>query len=230
MSTNEQPQPRLLTHEELAALIKLFRHIRGWSQEQLADISGLSARTIQRIEQNAPSSLDTRRAIAKAFEFEDIDALSKPFMIPTDEEVAEAKKKFDSENIMLKATALTTGRQFARLVEANSMDLSVPAFEMSRAADEEFAELVDYFREYRDCSDLYSELQKFEVYDVLQDYIDKLKQLDVSLCYSVRKLLLKFGTDADVTPTPTTALYVVAFPLGKEPTEFATPRSAGIKL
>lgn len=230
MSTNEQPQPRLLTHEELATLIKLFRHIRGWSQEQLADISGLSARTIQRIEQNAPSSLDTRRAIAKAFEFEDIDALSKPFTIPTDEEVASAKKKFDSENIMLEATALTTGKQLARLVEANSMDMSASAFEMSRAADEKFAELVDYFREYRDCSDLYSELQKFEVYDVLQDHIDSLKQLEVSLCYSVRKLLLKFGTDADAKPTPTTALYVVAFPLGKEPTEFATPRSAGVKL
>ena len=32
-----------------------------------------------------PASLDTRRAIARAFEFEDIDVFSKPFSIPSDE-------------------------------------------------------------------------------------------------------------------------------------------------
>jgi hypothetical protein len=43
----------------------------------------------------------------------------------------------------------------AKLAEAHSMDLSTPGFDMSREADEEFAALIDYMREYRDCSDAY---------------------------------------------------------------------------
>jgi len=42
--------------------------------------------------------------------------------------------------------------------------------------------------------------------------------------------LLKFGGDAEAKPMPATILYVVAFPLGQEPAEFATPRTGGLKL
>lgn len=76
----------MLTLAELAFLIKFFREMRQWSQEQLSAISGLSSRTIQRVEDGQASSTDTRRALARAFEFEDIDALNKPFAIPDVEE------------------------------------------------------------------------------------------------------------------------------------------------
>lgn len=221
-------QPRLLTPDELAAVVKLYRQLRQWSQEQLADISGLSARTIQRVERGDPSDLDTRRAIARAFEFEDIDVLNKPYSIPTDEELAAEKEKFEREHVTLEAFPLTTGKQLAQLVETTSMDMSTPAFEMGREADEEFAALIDYFRDYRDCADLYSEVQKFEVYDELQGHVDGLKALGVSLCYATRKLQVKVNDDPAVKPLPTTALYVIAFPLGKEPRTFATPRAIGI--
>lgn len=42
--------------------------------------------------QGEPANLDTRRALARAFEFEDIDALSKPFTIPTEDELKAARK------------------------------------------------------------------------------------------------------------------------------------------
>lgn len=228
MPTSQHSQPRLLTPSELAEVVKLCRQMRKWSQDQLAEISGLSARTIQRVERGEPSDLDTRRAIARAFEFDDIDALNKPFSIPTEEEAAAMKEKFDREHITLEAQPLTTGKQLTALIETTTMDLSSPAFEMSREADETFASLVDYFRDYRDCAEMYSEVQKFEVYDELQKHIDALKAMGVSLCYAVRKLRLKVGSNQDAEPWPTTALYLVAFPLGKEPREFATPREIGI--
>jgi len=74
----------------------------------------------------------------------------------------------------LTALPLTTGKQLAKLAEAHMMDLSEPGFELEREADEAFAGLVDYFREYRDCADLYTESTKFEVYDELQSRIDGL--------------------------------------------------------
>lgn len=44
-----------------------LRKSRNWSQEELALTSGLSARTIQRIENEAEASHETKRAIAVAF-------------------------------------------------------------------------------------------------------------------------------------------------------------------
>lgn len=229
MTHTEQSQPRLLTPSELAAVVRLFREMRQWSQEQLAELSGLSVRTIQRMESGEACGFDTRRAIARAFEFEDIDALNKPFPIPTPEELQAAKEKFEREHVTLKALPLETGRQLARLAEIHSMDLSTPGFDLPREADEEFAAMIDFMREYRDCSDCYSETQKFEIYDGLQQHIDALSASGVSLRYAERKVQLRFNSDtAGGKPFDTSVLYVVAFPTGKEPDEFATPRSVGI--
>ncbi len=231
MNTTEQaPQARLLTAPELALCVRLFREMRQWSQEQLAEISGLHVRTPQRVEQGQAASLDTRRALARAFEFEDVDALNKPFTIPTVEELKAQKEEFDREHVTLTALPLTTGKQLAKLAEIHMMDLSEPGFELSREADETFAELVDYFRDYRDCADAYSESTKFEVYDELQSRIDALKSLGVSLRYAERKMQVKWGVETDAKPMPVSVLYVVAFPFGKEPDQFATPKSGGIRL
>lgn len=51
-------------------LIQKLRLQRGWSQEQLATISGLSARTIQRIERGQTPSLETLKALAAIFEID----------------------------------------------------------------------------------------------------------------------------------------------------------------
>lgn len=43
---------------------------RGWSQQQLADISGLNVRTIQRIEKGQPASLESYKALGAAFDMD----------------------------------------------------------------------------------------------------------------------------------------------------------------
>lgn len=224
MSATEKTQPRLLTPEELGLVVKIHRELRQWSQEQLGELSGLSTRTIQRVEGGKPSDLDTRRALARAFDLEDIDAFNKPYVIPTEDELKAAKEEFDKENITLPLLPLSTGKELAGLVELASMDLSTPAFELSREADERFAGLIDYFRDYRDCADCYSQRDKFAIYDELQEHIDALKALEVSLRYATRKMVVK-GAVPEAKPVPVKVLYVIAFPLGKEPTEIATPRS-----
>jgi len=224
MTTSDTKQRRLLTPIELAMVVKLYREIRQWSQDQLGEISGVSARTIQRVEDGQASSLDTRRALALAFELEDIDAFNKPYTIPTEDDLKAEKEKFDKENITIPAFPLITGKELAGLVERTSMDLSMSAFDLNRDADERFAELIDYFRDYRDCADCYAQRDKFAIYDELQERIDCLKTLQVSLRYATRKMVVKSEQD-DAKPLPVTVLYVIAFPLGKEPDEFATPRN-----
>ena len=95
MSATEKTQPRLLTPEELGLVVKIHRELRQWSQEQLGELSGLSTRTIQRVEGGKASGLDTRRALAGAFDLEDIDAFNKPYVIPTEDELKAAKEEFD---------------------------------------------------------------------------------------------------------------------------------------
>ena len=224
MTTAEQTKsPRMPTLQELAFCIKLFRELRKWSQEQLADISGLTTRTIQRVEKGQSSAPDTRRALARAFGLEDIDAFNKPISIPDAEEQKAQQEQFAKDHITLKAQPLTTGKELAKLAETTQMDLFSPALELVREADEEFAALTDYFHEYRDCHDLYSEVGKFEVFDALDVHVQALKTLDVSLCYATRQVAFKSAPG--IEPYKAEVLYVVACRRGQELKEFATPKA-----
>ena len=49
-------------------IIRKLRQERGWSQEDLAEMSGLSVRTIQRIENGGRASLETLKCLAAVFE------------------------------------------------------------------------------------------------------------------------------------------------------------------
>ncbi|MBK0052737.1 helix-turn-helix transcriptional regulator [Stenotrophomonas sp. S39] len=217
--------PRLLTPAEVGACIRQFRQLRHWSQDQLAEISGLNDRTVQRVEQGDSASFDTRRALARAFDFNDIDVLNKPFSLPTDEELQAAQVQFERDCVTLAVAPLATGRELAGLIVSCDMDLSEPAFELPREAATEFAALVDYYREYRDCHDLYSETDKLDVYDELQQHIQALRELGVSLSHGQRTVAIRKGSGV---PMDATILYVVAFRLGHEPGQILTPKAARI--
>ncbi|MCK9489744.1 MAG: helix-turn-helix domain-containing protein [Xanthomonadales bacterium] len=51
-------------------LLRRLREQRAWSQEQLAEVAGLSVRTVQRVENGAAASLETRMALAAALDVE----------------------------------------------------------------------------------------------------------------------------------------------------------------
>ena len=51
--------------------IKALRQERSWSQEQLADLSGLSLRTVQRIEASNKAGYGSLRALALALDIDD---------------------------------------------------------------------------------------------------------------------------------------------------------------
>lgn len=74
-------------------LVQKLRLQRGWSQQQLAELSGLSARTIQRIEGGQTASAETLKSLASVFEIEFSKLTSEPEMSPniptaTDEQLA----------------------------------------------------------------------------------------------------------------------------------------------
>ena len=63
-------------------LIQKLRLQRGWSQEQLAEITGLSVRTIQRIERGQTPSAESLKALAAVLDV-DFGALREAHMTPS---------------------------------------------------------------------------------------------------------------------------------------------------
>lgn len=221
-------EPRLLTADELAGVVKMWREVHGWSQETLAALSGLSVRTIQRVERAAPSDLDTRRALARAFGSEDIDLFNKSYQIPTAEELKAAQEKFERNHVTLDVETITTGRQIATAFEGCVMDCSSPAIDLGEQSSANFAALVDYLRDYRDCADAYREIDKLDIYAELQKYIDDLDAAGVTLGYSSRKTALVGKDWPDKTPWRVTLVYLSAFNKGTCPAKMAVPKAINI--
>lgn len=63
--------------------IQKLRLQRGWSQQQLAELSGLSSRTIQRIENGQPASAESLKSLASVFEIDFTTLTSEPDMSAT---------------------------------------------------------------------------------------------------------------------------------------------------
>ena len=61
-------------------LVQKLRLQHGWSQQQLADLSGLSIRTIQRIENGQPASVETMKSLASVFEIDFTQLQPEPEM------------------------------------------------------------------------------------------------------------------------------------------------------
>ena len=113
--------------------VKQLRLQRAWSQEQLAELTGLSVRTIQRIENGDRPGLETLSALAAVFEVnvaEISGESSAGHEESLDLRIEEAKElsmgedgngvDVDAENIALVRTQL----QYQAMVQAVSGELS----------------------------------------------------------------------------------------------------------
>jgi len=61
-------------------IVKKLREKNDWSQEQLAEYSGLNVRTIQRVESGQKASLETLKCLASVFEV-DIATLTEEITV-----------------------------------------------------------------------------------------------------------------------------------------------------
>ncbi len=107
--------------------IRTLRIQRGWTQEQLAEIAGISLRTIQRAEAANSAAFETLRAIAAAFET-DFDRLLKRESCRSANqeiqmEIGSSLSRPDPEpaQIVVKQPAVTERRSWATLMIIVSM-------------------------------------------------------------------------------------------------------------
>ena len=78
-------------------IIRKLRLQRGWSQEQLATMSGLSIRTIQRLERGQKAGLESLKSLAAVFEvdladLQDLSELEQETNMNTDTNITNEEK------------------------------------------------------------------------------------------------------------------------------------------
>ena len=79
-------------------LVKSLRQKNNWSQEQLAQLSGLNIRTIQRVEKGDSVGIETLKSLAAVFEVEvselkNTNSTEKQITKPDKESLVEIDKR-----------------------------------------------------------------------------------------------------------------------------------------
>jgi transcriptional regulator with XRE-family HTH domain len=74
-------------------LVQKLRLQHGWSQQQLAEASGLSVRTVQRIEAGFPASMESLKSLAAVFEVDFSTLNPEPSMSATASSLSEQQEQ-----------------------------------------------------------------------------------------------------------------------------------------
>lgn len=78
-------------------LVRKLRLQRGWSQEHLAELVGVSVRTIQRIERGYSPGLETSKALASVFEVDVSTFTSEESTVNNDQKLSSSTAVADDE-------------------------------------------------------------------------------------------------------------------------------------
>jgi transcriptional regulator with XRE-family HTH domain len=217
------PEEMKMTPDVVAALVGGFRELRGWTQETLAELAGINVRSVQRVEAGQPASTETLRAIARAFQAEDIDCFLKTCTIPTKEEIFGERERLERDFVAIDICSPVTSRDLAGAstnAEASAIHL---LGEPGSDVEEAFAGLVDYLRDYADCHDCYSEVQRLDVYQDLDRYLSVITDGGFAIGLGLNDTMLVSKVSPD-RPMSWRVLYYVCFPASRPPGRLFVPR------
>lgn len=221
-ATEVAPAP--LTPGQIASAVKGLRDLHGWTQATLAELSGLSERSIRRIERGEAADRDSLRALARAFEFDDIDLFTKPMAIPTAEQIAEYGRRLEAETVVVPVERLT-GRALRELLER--ADALLPIYDCTdETAEARFAGLADLVRDYMDARAELTETFKLEMQREFDVVIDVMRTVGHVVVGGVRRVRMRSavaGQTSDDT-TPMGILYFKCEPADKASTSLRVLR------
>lgn len=227
--TKTHSTERPMTPEEVGLLVRLYRQAMEWTQETLAELSGLTVRTVQRVEAGQPSSHDTRRALARGFRIPNLDAFSQPMPFPTEEKLQEQKAAFDRDYVVLDAERVDGRRLVSMLVDGGDYAAisGGSTIDLVRAAQDAFAGILDFARDCMDVADVASRTEMLGYGDTLDELIGELGTAGFCLCAAQRRVSITGKDWADPTPLPLALTYLVAAPTEAPPARMAVPRAIG---
>lgn len=216
---------RVPTPSDLAQLVKVQRQDQKWSQSTLAELSRLTERTIQRVENGKPSSLDTRRALAGAFGYEDLDVFDKPWPFPNIEKLKAFTAELERTTVVVPLTRIVEGRTLRGMFEGTSSYASQEIGECSDTARENFAAIVDYLSDYNDICDAYNNSQKLDVDRDINELLKLISEEGAVVGAGLRHARIRSKSDAPaLQPMDWTNIYVVLSGKDNLPSDIRVPK------
>ncbi len=174
----------------LAGKVRTLREERGWTQSQLAEISGLSERTVQRVEKKGMAALDTLQALASAFDIS----------VKEIRQSEPGRNKFSPTIRHL--LRLTSGKMVFDI--AGGAHLFENGYDELKT-DEEADLLSETFQYIQDYGDLWGDLdagERIKIAFEFNKYIEELERLEFWIFGLRHKVLMKVGFNGENKEVP----------------------------
>jgi len=211
---------------------KCIRKSLRWSQEALAANSNLTARTIQRIEAGEPTSITTRRNLARGLGYQNAEFFDDPESIAAilkllesvGGQKAEDLHKEYPEHIPVATKRVENGEALAALAVKSEATLLHFDEAISFKAKELAASLFDYLREMVDTWDDISFSDRLRCTQDMEKMLRELEGLDVQVYEAWRSTKMVGVRWENKNPVPLTIGYLVIFPSGQNISQLMVPK------
>jgi transcriptional regulator with XRE-family HTH domain len=172
---------QLVPPKMLGVWVRILRHASQLSQDALAVASGLTVRTVQRVEAGERASVTTRRCLARGLGYDNLDIFDDPNFVSTVTHLFTslhaaqvAEKGRYADHIKLAVEPVSTGTAFAALI--GQIDAWVVHCDeaASPEAQQEAATLFDLGQDY---GDIWQEISHSARVDAQSTFGDALESL-----------------------------------------------------
>lgn len=225
----------LLQPAMLGSWVKILRLAQKWSQDALAEASGLTVRTVQRVEAGERTSRTTRRGLARGLGYDIADVLDDPectagivkFYETINADQAATVEANHPDHLKLTVKPLETGGALAGVIAACSSwmfhcDEEAPA-DAQLVATGLFNLVPDYGDIWEDLS--FSGRVQFQAN--LAAPLDALKALGMRAYQTTRATQIVGKNWVDPTPLPMTIGCVAIIPADRDLSHTLVPKRWG---
>lgn len=228
MNTNTAMLPPAM----LGFWVKCIRKSMNWSQEAVAEASGLTVRTVQRVEAGEPSSVSTRRSLARGLGYDNHGIFDTPDFVMSVHKILseigesnqEAMEKQFPDHIKLPVERIKGGEALGRIADVSNGLVLHMDDEISQEAKETAAVLFDYLRDLGDISDELSFTEKLSYSQEMGTMFADLEVSGATAYSAMRKTQFVGSNWPDKTPMAMTIVYVTVVPIAKSLKEMMVPR------
>lgn len=212
--------------------VRMLRQTQDLSQDALAVASGLTIRTIQRVEAGAQASLTTRRCLARGLGYPNVDVFDDPsfianvtsFLEAQQAAVLRAEEARYPDHLKLETVELTSGAQLAELVGRVSAWVFNCDDDVTEAGHAMAATLFDMLRDYLDIWEDLSHSNRLETHRDFSELLAGMSEHGVRAYHAIRKTSIVGRSWADKTPMAVTIGYICVLPEDQKAMHLMVPK------
>lgn len=228
MTTASQPLPP----KALAFWTRTLRTASNLSQDALAAASGLTTRTVQRIEAGLPSSLTTRRCLARGLRYDDPDIFESPAFVKTVTDLLESLKSAQARDfadahpdcVKVQVKPVDIGASLTELISVVDGWMYHCDEDIAPEARVHAAVLFDNIQDYGDIWSQLSHSDKIEAESHFSELLLPLR-LHAARAYKGTRSVRMIGANwPDKTPLPLTMGYVTVVPAHRDIESLMVPK------